>query len=127
MARWPGGDQTRYHFYPAWQASPLTRRAFLRSAGEAPYHWHFLTIDTDNPLKPRTNLVIAVIAAAVLAAVAVKSFTRQPPQIPSKPVAANCTPEAIKQVADALERSILSANCAKLDASNKPKSAPIAN
>jgi len=86
-----------------------------------------LTTDTDNPLKPRTNPVIAVIAAAVLAAVAVKSFTRQPPQIPSKPVAANCTPEAIKQVADALERAILSANCAKLDASNKPTSAPIAN
>lgn len=99
----------------------------MRSAGEAPYHWHFLTIDTDNPLKPRTNLVIAVIAAAVLAAVALKSFTRQPPQIPSKPVAANCTLEAIKQVADALERSILSANCAKLDDTNKPKAAPIAN
>jgi entry exclusion lipoprotein TrbK len=99
----------------------------LRSAGEAPYHWHFLTIDTDNPLKPRTNLVIAVIAAAVLAAVALNSFKHQPPKIPSKPVAANCTPEAIKQVTDVLERSILSANCAKLDASDKPKAAPIAN
>jgi len=73
-----------------------------------------LTIDTDDPLKPRTNLVIAVLAAAILAAIAFKSLTRKPAQMTSSPTAENCTPEAIKQVTDALERSILSANCAKL-------------
>jgi len=65
-------------------------------------------------LKPRTSLVIAILAATILAAIAVKSLTRQPAQMASKPVAENCTREAIKQVTDALERSVLSANCAKL-------------
>ncbi|MGW8391972.1 entry exclusion lipoprotein TrbK [Pseudoduganella sp. HUAS MS19] len=74
-----------------------------------------MTIDTDSPLKSRTNLVIAILAAAVLAVIAFKSLTRQPEQMVSKPTAAHCTPEAIKQVTDALERSVLSANCAKLE------------
>jgi len=64
-------------------------------------------------LKSRTNLVIAIIAAAIVAAIAFKTLTRQPPQIPNKPTAKDCTPEAIKQVTDALERSIVSARCAK--------------
>lgn len=69
-------------------------------------------------MRPRTNLVIAVVAAAILAALAFRSFTRQPGALPaSKPNAENCTPEAIRQVADALERSVLSANCAKLEKS----------
>lgn len=67
-------------------------------------------------MRPRTNLVIAVVAAAILAAFAFRGFTRQPARLAaSKATAENCTPEAIKQVADALERSVLSANCAKLE------------
>jgi len=65
-------------------------------------------------LKARTNLVVAVVAAAILAAIAYRGLTRQPAHaVASKPSAGNCTPEAIKQVTDALERSVLSANCAK--------------
>ncbi|WP_373922070.1 entry exclusion lipoprotein TrbK [Duganella sp. Root336D2] len=67
--------------------------------------------------------MIAVIAAAILAAVALKSFTHHPPQLTSKPTAADCTPEAIKQVTDALARSVLSANCAKLNDSSKASAA----
>jgi entry exclusion lipoprotein TrbK len=74
-------------------------------------------------LKSRTNLVIAILAAAILAAIAVKSLTRQPAQLPSKPTAENCTPEAIKQVTDALERSVLSSNCAKQKKADKDQSA----
>jgi len=80
---------------------------------------HSLTIDTDPALKSRTNLVIAILAAAIIAAIAFKSLTRRPPQAASKPTAENCTPEAIKQVTDVLERSILSANCTKLEKADK--------
>ncbi|MTW13332.1 entry exclusion lipoprotein TrbK [Pseudoduganella eburnea] len=67
-------------------------------------------------MRPRTNLVIAVVAAAILAAFVFRSFTRQPGHLAaSKATVESCTPEAIRQVADALERSVLSANCAKLD------------
>jgi hypothetical protein len=67
-------------------------------------------------LRSRTNLVIAVLAATILAAFAFGSFTRQPSHLAaSRATVEGCTPEAIKQVADALERSVLSANCAKLD------------
>jgi entry exclusion lipoprotein TrbK len=101
-------------FFPAWQGSPLTRRAFLRcGTGRriiGVLHDSIWTL----ALKSRTNLIIAVLAAAALAAIAFKSFTRQPAQMASKPTAENCTTEAIKQVTDALERSVLSANCAKL-------------
>jgi entry exclusion lipoprotein TrbK len=79
----------------------------------APYHWQSSAIDTDDLLKSRANLVIAILAAAILALIAFKSLTRQPAQMAPKPTAEKCTPEAIKQVTDALERSILSANCAK--------------
>jgi len=65
-------------------------------------------------LKSRANLVIAVVAAAILATIAYRGVTRHPANaVASKPSAISCTPEAIKQVSDALERSILSANCAK--------------
>ncbi|HEY0587982.1 MAG TPA: entry exclusion lipoprotein TrbK [Pseudoduganella sp.] len=70
-------------------------------------------------MKSRTNLVIAILAASILAAIAFKSLTRRPAQLASNPTAENCTPEAIKQVSDALERSVLSANCAKLADPNK--------
>jgi len=72
-------------------------------------------------LKSRTNLVVAILAAAILAAIALKSFTRQPAHPASTPTAADCTPEAIRQVSDALERSILSANCAKLNDPQKAR------
>jgi entry exclusion lipoprotein TrbK len=78
-------------------------------------------------LKSRTNLVVAIIAAAILAAFAYKGFTRQPPQSTSKPSAENCTQEAIRQVGDALERSILSAKCANLAKPTNGQTAKNAN
>ncbi|WP_229632214.1 entry exclusion lipoprotein TrbK [Pseudoduganella violaceinigra] len=65
-------------------------------------------------LKSRTNMAVAVVIAAILAAIAFRSLTRQPPHLGAKPSPEQCTPEAIRQVGDALERSVLSANCAKL-------------
>jgi entry exclusion lipoprotein TrbK len=63
-----------------------------------------------------------VIAAAILAAFAFRGFSQKPAQLPaSKPDAQHCTPEAIKQVADALERSVLSANCAKQARDQSPR------
>jgi entry exclusion lipoprotein TrbK len=83
-----------------------------------------LAIDRKHVLRPRTNLVIAILAAAILAAIAFRGFTRQPARLAaSKPDAASCTPEAIRQVTDALERSVLSANCAKRKKS-RSESAP---
>lgn len=68
-------------------------------------------------MKSRTNLIIAIVAAGILAVFALRAFTHKTPNLAAKPTAQSCTPEAIRQVADALERSVLSANCAKL---NKP-------
>lgn len=65
-------------------------------------------------MKPRTNSVVAIIAAVILAVVAYKRLTHRPLQLASKPTAETCTPEAIQHVTDALERSILSAKCASL-------------
>ncbi|MBP1316430.1 MULTISPECIES: entry exclusion lipoprotein TrbK [Herbaspirillum] len=64
-------------------------------------------------LKPRANLVIAVIAVAIMVVFAYRSFTRQPAKISPTPNAESCTPEAIRKVSDVLERSILSSRCAK--------------
>ncbi|KQZ26796.1 entry exclusion lipoprotein TrbK [Duganella sp. Root1480D1] len=122
MARWPGGTD-RGIFLPGLAGFSADQAGFFASSVTASYHRHYLAIDTERPLKSRTNLVIAVLAAAVLAVIAVKSLTRQPAQFVSKPSVANCTPEAIKQVTDALERSVLSSNCAKQKKTDKDQSA----
>lgn len=70
---------------------------------------------TDTALKRRMNLIIAIIAAVVLARFAYRGLTRAPAQLAPATTAAACTPEAIRQVSDALERSVLSAHCARQD------------
>jgi len=63
-----------------------------------------------------------VLAAAILAAFAFRGFTHQPAHpAASRPGAKDCTPEAIRQVTDALERSVLSANCAKQARESAPR------
>ena len=57
------------------------------------------------------GMVIVVMAAALLCALAYKNMTRVP--APPPPTKGNCTPEAIRQVDDAMERAILSGQCAK--------------
>lgn len=64
-------------------------------------------------MKSSTNVIIAAIAAITLAAFAYNGFVRQRTLPVPRITAAACTPEAIRQVADALERSVLSAQCAK--------------
>ncbi|QGZ42629.1 entry exclusion lipoprotein TrbK [Pseudoduganella flava] len=59
----------------------------------------------------RTNLIIGVVAAGVIAAFAWRSVSRVPAQPVRAPVAAECTQEAIRAVGDAVERSILAAQC----------------
>ena len=58
-------------------------------------------------------MVIVVMAAALLCALAYKNMTRVPAPPPPPPTKGNCTPEAIRQVDDAMERAILSGQCAK--------------
>lgn len=57
------------------------------------------------------NMVIVVIAAALLCTLAYKNMTRVPAPPPA--TKGNCTPEAIRQVGDPIERAILSGQCAK--------------
>jgi entry exclusion lipoprotein TrbK len=64
-------------------------------------------------LKTSTNLIVAIVAAITLAGFAYNGFVHQRSIPAPKASAAACTPEAIRQVADALERSMLSAQCAK--------------
>ncbi|WP_420106080.1 entry exclusion lipoprotein TrbK [Herbaspirillum huttiense] len=64
-------------------------------------------------MKARANVAIAVIAVAIIVVFAYRSFTRQPAKISPTPNAESCTPEAIREVGDVLERSILSSRCAK--------------
>lgn len=64
-------------------------------------------------MKSNTSLIVAAIAVIALAAFAYLGFSRQRTLPASHPTAASCTPEAIRQVVDALERSVLSARCAK--------------
>ncbi|GJJ01446.1 hypothetical protein RugamoR64_19840 [Duganella rhizosphaerae] len=62
-------------------------------------------------MKSKTNVLITLAAAALLGVFGYRSFTRQ-----VRPVAvsaATCTPEYIRSVGDAMERSILSAQCDK--------------
>ncbi|GAB2838355.1 hypothetical protein GCM10027277_01540 [Pseudoduganella ginsengisoli] len=64
-------------------------------------------------MKSRLNHVIAIAAAIALGAFAYRSFTGKPVRTAPPTTAAECTPDAIRQVRDTLERSILSAQCAK--------------
>lgn len=65
------------------------------------------------PLKFSTSLTFAVVAIITMAGFAYNGLIRQRPVPVPKATAVACTPEAIRQVADALERSVLSAQCAK--------------
>jgi hypothetical protein len=62
-------------------------------------------------LTLRASTVMAVVAAGLLGVFAYRSVSRVP--APPAPTPASCTAEAIRQVADAMERSILSGQCAK--------------
>lgn len=64
-------------------------------------------------MKSRLNHVIAAVAAIALGTFAYNSFTGKPVSTAPPATAAECTPEAIRQVADAMERAILSAQCGK--------------
>lgn len=61
----------------------------------------------------KNHLIISIIAAAILALFGFRSVTRETAQPVAAPSAAACTPDAIRQVRDAVERSVLSARCAK--------------
>ena len=65
------------------------------------------------------STVIVVAAAALLCALAYKNMTT----VPAPPPATkdNCTPEAIRQVDDPMERAILSGQCAKQPATTGAK------
>lgn len=62
-------------------------------------------------LALRGSTVMAVIAAGLLCTFAYRSLTK----VPAPPAATkgNCTSESIRQVADPMERAILSGQCAK--------------
>ena len=62
-------------------------------------------------MKSKTNVAITLAAAALLGIFGYRSLTRQVQPVAVN--AANCTPEHIRSVTDAMERSILSAQCAK--------------
>jgi hypothetical protein len=62
----------------------------------------------------RTNLIIGVVAAGVIASFAWRSVSHVPAEPGRVPTAADCTPQAIRAVGDVLERSIVSARCAKI-------------
>ena len=64
-------------------------------------------------MTSRSNLVVGIAAAAALAGFAWHSMTRQPAQPEAPVTAAQCTPEAIRAIGDAVERSIRSARCAQ--------------
>ena len=62
-------------------------------------------------LTSRASTVVAVVAAGLLGMFAYRSLSRVP--APPPPTTANCTAEAIRQVADPMERAILSGQCAR--------------
>ncbi|HEX7982661.1 MAG TPA: entry exclusion lipoprotein TrbK [Duganella sp.] len=66
-------------------------------------------------LARRGGTIITVIAAGLLCAFAYRSLTRVP--APPAPTKANCAAKAIREVADPMERAILSGQCAKQPAS----------
>ena len=57
------------------------------------------------------STVIVVMAAALLGTLAYKNMTKVPAPPPA--TKGNCTPEAIRQVDDPMERAILSGQCGK--------------
>ena len=62
-------------------------------------------------MKSKTNVLITLAAAALLGVFGYRSLARQVQPIAAG--AATCTPEYIRSVSDAMERSILSAQCDK--------------
>ena len=62
------------------------------------------------------NLIVSAVAAVIVVVFAWRELTRPAAGPAREATAASCTPEAIRQVADALERSVLSAQCAKREA-----------
>jgi entry exclusion lipoprotein TrbK len=61
----------------------------------------------------KSSHVITAAAAIAVGAFAYDSLTKRPVRPAPPTTAAECTPDAIRQVPDALERSILSAQCAR--------------
>jgi hypothetical protein len=59
----------------------------------------------------RTNLIVGVVAAVAIAAFAWHGVSRAPAQPTRGTTAAECTQDAIRSVSDAVERSILAAQC----------------
>lgn len=62
-------------------------------------------------MKAKTNVFITLAAAALLGVLGYRSLARQVQPVAVS--AATCTPEYIRNVSDTMERSILSAQCAK--------------
>ena len=63
-------------------------------------------------MKSTTNVLVTLAAAALLGVFGYRSLATQVQ--PIKADAATCTPDHIRDVGDAMQRSILSAQCAKL-------------
>lgn len=87
-----------------WRRAPLRARL-----GYDP----FSRILAGPPLKRRTNLIMTVVAAVTLAGFAYSGLTNRTAPAMAAITPASCTPEAIRAVSDALERSIRSAQCAR--------------
>ena len=75
-------------------------------------------------MTSKINVLIAVVAVAVLGVVGYRSMTRTP----QPPVASadSCAPEAIRKVVAPIERAILSARCDQR-AAPKPATLPAAS